>query len=490
MPCPDDSPVTGTGSPGEPLRGLLSAMPEAMFVTRHGRILFVNAAAERLFGAPPGALLGRSPFELFHPDSIELARLRARARQAGAAEPAQVESVLRADGETRIVETTVSRVEGFGEGALLTVLYDITELRRTQAELLRSHADLRRLASKQDSKREIERQRMANELHDELLQTLAAININVAAIGAQLQADPTQVPAVLSVISELSLAALASTRRMANELRPQILEDFGLPAALEVLLTQFSQSTGIASGLETQDALGEAVPLAEAVLTGLYRVAEEALANVAKHARARRVAVNFSREEDGSISLCVCDDGVGIGEHQRDKPHAIGLLALHERMLGLRGRLHLAAVAGGGTRVEALLPGAAGAGVAPDTAQPPADTPAGAYESLLRFLYRSPVGLLQAAADGRVEMLNPVAARLLLPFASGGDLDNLFAVLEGAAPQLRRLAGEQPAASGVVCDELALWLQDTVPRGARHGLRLSLLKQPGGGLMAVLSDPA
>jgi diguanylate cyclase (GGDEF)-like protein len=112
-----------------------------------------------------------------------------------------------------------------------------------------------------------------------------------------------------------------------------------------------------------------------------------------------------------------------------------------------------------------------------------------AEESLMQFLYQAPVGLVQFAIDGKVEMMNPMAAQLLMPLSPIGSLDNLYAVLDGVAPQLRRLASEFKASSGTVCDSLRIGLAADRHRGATaQVLAISLMKLDAGRLMAMVSD--
>jgi diguanylate cyclase (GGDEF)-like protein len=111
-----------------------------------------------------------------------------------------------------------------------------------------------------------------------------------------------------------------------------------------------------------------------------------------------------------------------------------------------------------------------------------------AYEALIQFLYRAPIGLVQASLDGTVDMLNPMSSNLLMPLVRDGSLDNLFTVLESVAPQLRRMADDFAPASGAVCEGLRIQLGEAAAPGTPQVLSLSLLKLDGGRLMAVVTD--
>ncbi len=242
------------------LRQLLALLPDAVFVNSGGRIAFVNEAASRLFGADESALLGRLVLELIHPDSIEQVRTRVAALHDGATMVPPVElKVLRADGAVRSVESTDTRFVDHEEVSLIVVLRDVTELRQAQTALRESHADLQRLVEAQNSVQEDERKRIARELHDDLQQTLASIAINVAAIGERLPPDAAAAVPVLAEVGQLATAAIESTRRIVNDLRPQILEDLGLVPALEVMADQFERRSGMSCQLELDADAGDRV---------------------------------------------------------------------------------------------------------------------------------------------------------------------------------------------------------------------------------------
>jgi PAS domain S-box-containing protein len=338
------------------LRRLLELLPEAVFVYSGGHISFVNAAAQRLLGVSETALLGRPWLELVHPDSVELVTSRIAALQGGAQiVPLTEEKILRADGSARVVEATSTLIADSGESSILSVLRDVTELRQVQAALERSHADLRRLVAAQNRVQEDERKRIARELHDDLQQTLAAIRIDLFAIGQRLAADPAGVATLLDEVDGLALAALDSTRRIVNDLRPQMLEELGLVPALELLAGQFSQRTGVACEFHGEGEAGAGVRHSPAITTCLYRVTQEALNNVARHARAGTVQVRLAGTADGQIVLRVRDDGNGMSADDRVKLDSFGLLGMHERVRAVGGVLRIDSQRGDGTTVEVVV---------------------------------------------------------------------------------------------------------------------------------------
>jgi PAS domain S-box-containing protein len=342
------------------IRRVLTLLPEGVFVNSGGQIVFANQAACRILGAEEGALLGRSPLDFMHPDSLNTVKARIAALEAGAPQQPTIQvKMLRADGSVRDVETTAAMAEIDGTLSLLVLLRDVTGLRRVERELAQSHADLQRLMSAQDRVQEDERKRIARELHDDLQQKLAAIMINVSAASAQLQRDPRGAASALAAADELAASAVESTRRIVNDLRPQTLDDLGLAAALQTLAAGFSRASGIHCRV---DAVGKAEAQASnrpGLATGLYRIAQESLNNVAKHTRASDVVIELALHGDAGVALRVRDNGQGMGPGTTRKPDSWGLLGMQERMRMLGGALRVHSAPGGGTTVEAIVPMAA-----------------------------------------------------------------------------------------------------------------------------------
>jgi PAS domain S-box-containing protein len=314
------------------LRRLLVSLPEPVLVNTGERISFVNEAAQHLFGMDEAALLGRAPLELIHPDSVALISARISALRGGTPlAPLTETTILRADGATRIVESVATLVENQGEPSIVMIMRDVTELAEARKALADSHADLQRLVAAQDRVQEDERKRIARELHDDLQQTLAAIRIDLVAIEQRLASAPQSVLPLLTETGDLAATAIDSTRRIINDLRPQMLEDLGLVPALEALAAQFSRRTGIACQLEAPDDNARHPPLSPTVATCLYRVAQEALSNVARHAHASKVRLQFESTAAGGVMLRIGDNGKGMLTGQPRKPESFGLLGMQER---------------------------------------------------------------------------------------------------------------------------------------------------------------
>ena len=196
---------------------------------------------------------------------------------------------------------------------------------------------------------ELERRRLARELHDETGQALTSILLALRSIE-EAPSDEEMRSAVREV-RDLVRSTLQDVRQLAVELRPKALDDFGLVAALERLTESFVEQTGIA--VEFQTALPEGRLQAEAE-TALYRIVQESLTNIVKHARASRVSVVLTRKDD-SVSVIVEDDGVGF-EPGRAREGGLGLVGMRERVGLLGGRLTVESRPGAGTTFVAEVP--------------------------------------------------------------------------------------------------------------------------------------
>jgi signal transduction histidine kinase len=203
---------------------------------------------------------------------------------------------------------------------------------------------LRRVISAQ----ELERRRLARELHDETGQALTSILLGLKSIEEA--RDGGDVHQAAEQLRELVVGTLQDVRRLAVELRPKALDDFGLVPALERLVENFSEQTGMTVQLEAR--LGPD-RLSGEVETALYRITQEALTNIVKHARAQRVSIVLTRR-DGSATAVIEDDGRGIED--ADDTEGLGLLGMRERLELINGKLSIESSEGAGTTIVAEVP--------------------------------------------------------------------------------------------------------------------------------------
>jgi two-component system, NarL family, sensor histidine kinase DevS len=232
------------------------------------------------------------------------------------------------DEDVRLAETFAARA---------AVAVDLSERVASDA--------LRRVVSAQ----ELERQRLARELHDETGQALTSILLGLK--GVEDAKSSTEASAAASELRQLVVSTLQDVRRLAVELRPKALDDFGLVSALERLAETFREQTGIQVDLEPR--LGED-RLPPDVETTLYRITQEALTNVVKHAQAKRVSIVLTRR-NRSISAVIEDDGRGFGMDETGG-NGLGLLGMRERIALLGGRLSIESSPGSGTTLSIEVP--------------------------------------------------------------------------------------------------------------------------------------
>lgn len=232
------------------------------------------------------------------------------------------------------------------------VVRDVTQSKRAEDQLQRSHDELRALTAQLQTVREEERTRVAREIHDELGQALTAIKLEVMALTRETPADHTAaVPRSQSIVHLLD-KAIQSVQRISTELRPGILDDLGLAAALEWAAEEFEGRTGTKCGISMPH---EDITIDRDRATALFRIFQETLTNVARHAKATEVNVRLA-EENGNLVLEVQDNGLGIREERLSSAKSLGILGMRERARLLGGELVIQGVPGVGTTVRARIP--------------------------------------------------------------------------------------------------------------------------------------
>jgi PAS domain S-box-containing protein len=331
------------------LGGLLdSAMDGIISVDESQRIVIYNRAAEKIFGRSAADMLGQ-PLEVLIPARFRAHHAR-QVREFGATGTTSrrmggntVLYGLRADGDEFPIDASISHVDT-REGKLYTViLRDVTERVRAQEELAA-------FAAESTGVREQEKSRIARELHDELAQSLTALKMDTIWLRDHLPGHGEAQARLAQMLAMLD-AAVASTRRIAADLRPLVLDDLGLVAAIEWLVQNFTQRSGVPCTLEADEDL----ELDEPHATGVFRMVQESLANVAKHAGATQVRVSLARQGN-LLRLAVEDDGAGFRTDAPRKPQSLGLVGLRERAHLLQGEVRVTSAPGQGTRVEARIP--------------------------------------------------------------------------------------------------------------------------------------
>jgi two-component system, NarL family, sensor histidine kinase UhpB len=323
------------------------------YVFAHQHMTKVNPAMAQQFRATPEALIGMTPADFFRHDLA--AGRRGWRALFDAGHTHSVTNERRLDGSTMWVEgdymcfyDAAGRITGhFG------IQRDVTDRTRAFEELEQSRAELRALAARLQAIREEERTRIAREIHDELGQALTALKLDLAWLASKRPRGGNSGP--VRVLDQSITTRIDETmqivRRIASELRPSVLDQLGLEAAIEFLAQETTQRTGIAVALQTE----EFPKLPDQVASHAFRIIQEALTNVTRHSRATEVKVSVRRAGD-AIILGVADNGVGFQPDTLSGLRSLGLVGMRERALACGGVLMVQGKPGAGTAITVTIP--------------------------------------------------------------------------------------------------------------------------------------
>ena len=259
-------------------------------------------------------------------------------------------SGIRAGGEIFPLEGSVSTMQDNGASIHTIILRDVSGRHQVQEKLSRSHAQLRQLSAALQTIREEERTHIARELHDDLGQLLAALRMDLALLQQkEAGEDSTR---LMQGMEDNLLTAIVSLRRIATNLRPRALDEGGLYFALQGLRDDFVRRYGIACLLYADE--GELV-LDDVASTAIFRIVQEALTNIARHAAASTVTITLYRI-NGEVLLTVRDDGRGIAAEDMEKAQSLGLVGMRERVWAIDGDITISSDEPPGTRIDIVLP--------------------------------------------------------------------------------------------------------------------------------------
>lgn len=316
-----------------------------------GRVLEINLTGANLLGETRKALIGKPLFRWLRMDCRDT--LHRHLKQVFALRARVVDEILLpdSDGGERHISLASNAVDQGAEAGLAcrTILADITPLKDKEAELTRSRQLLRALAAHLEQVREDERQHLAREIHDELGQQLTALRFAVAMRG--MENDPKRACSDTASLLKQVDDTIESVRAIASNLRPAVL-DLGLVAAIEWQLQQFRKRTGIDSVLKVSD---EEITLDNTRATAIFRIVQESLTNIIRHAGASRVVVTLC-QRGNDLDLQVEDNGAGMSAEALEKTRSFGLVGMRERALLLNGTLKIRGIPGLGTKLKVSIP--------------------------------------------------------------------------------------------------------------------------------------
>ncbi|MBB3010049.1 PAS domain-containing sensor histidine kinase [Cupriavidus alkaliphilus] len=342
------------------LAGIIRSSMEAIItVDSDQRVILFNPMAETLFGWPAAEAIGR-PLADFIPERFRQAH-EGHVRRFGvtgvsdrAMGRQRALYALRRDGTEFPIEASISQIADQGTRLYTVMLRDITDRVRAEEAMRRSREALQHLSDGILSTREEEKRRIARELHDDLGQRLSAMKMDLAMLGADLKEGKSMqsllagVAAMNAVIDE----TVASVRRIASDLRPALLDELGMLPAIEWLASDCAKRYGLSVAVDGTD-----IEVSEQVAIAMFRIVQEALSNVVRHANATAVHIRVAHDQ-GRLELQVRDNGVGWDKMvEDDEPRkSLGLLGIRERARLLGGTVEVDSAPGQGFCLAIRIP--------------------------------------------------------------------------------------------------------------------------------------
>jgi PAS domain S-box-containing protein len=336
-----------------------SAMDAIIAVDEDQRIVLFNQAAEAAFRCGRAEALG-SRLDRFLPARFRAAHgthiQRFAATGVTSRRMGDVPTLwaMRADGTEFPIEASISQASEGGQRLYTVILRDITRRKEYEDMLARQQVELREISARVLEAREEEKTLLARELHDELGQQLTALKIDLAWLRERLPDGDPALGAKAAQMSGLVDQTMTSVRRISSDLRPLMLDDLGLQDAVAWLVGEFSKHSGIACRLDAppESALEN---VEQAVAITVYRVLQESLTNITRHARAKNAWVILGASGNW-LQLEIEDDGQGIADADLARPRSLGLKGIRERVLYLGGSVEVGRAPRGGTRVLVRVP--------------------------------------------------------------------------------------------------------------------------------------
>ena len=320
-----------------------------------GRIVRFNLAAEHLTGYKFSEVEGKYYWDLFlPPEEAGKAKDAFFYLEAGKFPYKSEEYWLTKDSERRLIAWSNSFIlddQGWVEYYISTGI-DITERKKVEQKLLKSQKELRSLSKYLQDVREGERKRISREIHDELGQTLTALKIDLAMLAESIPEKQKKLLDQTKSISELIDIILTTVKRISSDLRPGLLDDFGLVPAIEWQAAEFTKRTGTKCLLSLPD---EEIKIDQEHSTAIFRILQEALTNVTRHARATEVRISVSKT-DREIRLTVKDNGIGIKEKDISSSSSLGLIGIRERAQFFKGKVNIRSERDKGTTLKVSIP--------------------------------------------------------------------------------------------------------------------------------------
>jgi PAS domain S-box-containing protein len=333
---------------------ILEAIPHAVIGLQDRRIIFVNNGVKTVFGWTSDELIGRTT-RLFYRSGKDYIRIACELYSILEKQPiASMEfPCLRKDGTKIECMINAARIgKQLKEKRVVITYENITDRKRAAQELEFSRHQLRQLSAHLQSIREKERTRIARELHDELGQLLTALNTEIVLLKNKIPAGQNILSDRAQSMSFLVELTMQTVKRIYMGLRPGMLDHLGLTAAITWQAEEFSRRTGIVCDVSF---IPEDMTIDPDLTSTIFRIFQETLTNVQRHAKATKVTVNLKATDD-QLEFVVKDNGKGIAEEQLKKPDSFGLMGIKERVYHWGGSEAIVGKIGKGTTITISIP--------------------------------------------------------------------------------------------------------------------------------------
>ena len=326
--------------------------PMGMYIVQDRKIRLVRSPQDRIDSSyGEHELTGFNPIRVIHREDRRMVKTNAIRMLKGERVSPYMFRVIDKGGKTRWVMETVAPVMYCGRPAVFGNFMDITQQKCVEDDLRQSREQLMLLSKRVIEVGEEERARIARDLHDELGQEIAALKIEVVSLMERVAQDDelcSRARAVASLTDRLR----ATCNRIAVSIRPGVLHELGLAKAIQWYGEDFERRSGISCPIETT---GRDLAVPEATATAAYRILQECLTNVWKHAKASQVKIKVT-ETNNLLSIRVSDNGVGMNVQEVDSMSSLGLLGMRERANLVGGTVRIHSTPGKGTHITLKLP--------------------------------------------------------------------------------------------------------------------------------------
>ncbi|MBN1547031.1 MAG: PAS domain S-box protein [Syntrophaceae bacterium] len=333
---------------------ILDAIPHAVIGLHNRLFIFANNAVEQVFGWRPEELIGKNVRLLYrsNEDYDEIARRFYTALETRRTYSTEFPA-RRKDGREILCLMNASRIgEVLRERRIVVTYEDITEQKKAQQELETSREQLRNLSLHLQSIREEERTRIAREIHDELGQSLTALKMDISWLGNRIAVTNPPLQKKTGYMSKLIDSTIDTVHRISSDLRPGLLDDLGLVAAIEWQTQDFQRRCGLPCRAELSI---EDEGIDRQLATAVFRILQETLTNVIRHADASEVTVRLF-EKNAALVLEVADNGRGVTRAQIEDPRSFGLIGMRERVHPWGGSVAIEGKENQGTQVTVTVP--------------------------------------------------------------------------------------------------------------------------------------